>query len=294
MAILVLALIFVFTTTINSFAQASQNNVQADSPLSEYQDYFIALITIIGGGIFASRVVNRWQKNKDISQIRERVLTNFGIAFKKSILMMDNFMGRLIIQLSKINIPEKDSSIHDSTNSEQSNSIGDLRRNLAWNYTFADLDYYKSKVKPFEIFDEVTMKNKVEYTSEDIGKFFNELDKEIGSWIVDLSEHRNVIDLKDIKMEFERFETSFHSNIDEVTEFSSGITQYYYDKELLLEFHAMWEYMMGGYFLIRKIKYIQNDELPELLQAYIKHIEFLHGIMLNFELKLINGKIKIK
>jgi hypothetical protein len=207
---------------------------------------------------------------------------------------MDNFMARVIIQLSKIDTPEKESSIYDSINSDQSNRIDDLRKNLAWNYTFGDLDYYKNKVKPFKIFDEVTMKNKVEYTSKDIGRFFNELDKEIGSWILDLSERRDVIDLKDIKKEFEKFETCFHANIDQVTEFSSSIQQYYANKELLLEFHAMWEYMMGSYFLIRKIRYIQNVELSELLQAYIKHMEFLHDIMLNFELKLINGKIKIK
>ena len=104
---------------------------------------------------------------------------------------------------------------------------------------------------------------------------------------LDVSESRYLIDLKDIKKEFEKFEITFHANIDQVTEFSSSIQHYYDDKELLLEFHAMWDYMMGNYFLIRKIKYIRNIELSELLQAYIKHMEFLHDIMLNFELKLM-------
>jgi hypothetical protein len=70
LAVLV-SLLIIASSTIDSFAQDSQNSAKVTSLLSEYQDIIITLITIIGGGMIASHAVNRWQKNKDVSQIRE-------------------------------------------------------------------------------------------------------------------------------------------------------------------------------------------------------------------------------
>jgi hypothetical protein len=80
-------------------------------------------------------------------------------------------------------------------------------------------------------------------------------------------------------------------------EFSISLRQYYTEKTLMLEYHAMFEYMMGSFFIIRKIIDYLDDKkkILDLVSSYNKNSNFLHDIMMiDFESKLIVGDLQIK
>jgi hypothetical protein len=57
----------------------------------------------------------------------------------------------------------------------------------------------------------------------------------------------------------------------------------------MLEYHAMFEYMMGSFFIIRKIIDYLDDKkkILDLVPSYNKNSNFLHDMMIDFESKLI-------
>jgi hypothetical protein len=64
----------------------------------------------------------------------------------------------------------------------------------------------------------------------------------------------------------------------------------------MLEYHAMFEYMMGSFFIIRKIIDYLDDKkkILDLVSSYNKNSNFLHDMMIDFESKLIVGDLQIK
>jgi hypothetical protein len=62
------------------------------------------------------------------------------------------------------------------------------------------------------------------------------------------------------------------------------------------EYHAMFEYMMGSFFIIRKITDYLDDKkkILDVVLSYNKNSKFLHEMMIDFESKLIAGDLHIK
>lgn len=56
----------------------------------------------------------------------------------------------------------------------------------------------------------------------------------------------------EIKKEFEQFEKEFHGMQIKSVEFSISLRQYYTEKTLMLEYHAMFEYMMSCFLSLEK------------------------------------------
>lgn len=108
-------IIFLFFTNsliYVTFAQTDLNNItnsHKDKPTKttsvedEYwfpmlKDVTVPLIIGIFGIFSAGWIVNRWQKKKDISSIRSKVLSDFQESFKDYIVMMDTFLAKILFK----------------------------------------------------------------------------------------------------------------------------------------------------------------------------------------------------
>src|SRR3954453_20892361 len=97
----------------------------------------ISLITPIITAVIAITgtrlVVNNWQTRKDKSEIRKEVLRNF-ILFKNHVVMMDNFVAKMIMTYAKF----------DNSSMAQKHRLSEL---LPWGYSYEDLEYYSNEIK---------------------------------------------------------------------------------------------------------------------------------------------------
>lgn len=136
---------------------------------------------------------------------------------------------------------------------------------------------------------------KINYTKDDISNFFKELQEENCKWIIN-TDNLTSKQKDEIKKEFNQFENEFHDQQIKSIEFSISLRQYYTDKTLMGEYHAMFEYMMGCFFIIRKITDYLDDKkkILDLVLSYQKNSNFLHEMMIDFESKLIAGDLNIK
>jgi hypothetical protein len=196
---------------------------------------------------------------------------------------MDNFIDKLLIYLSSLD--EKNGLSNGKKLSEY----------LAWTYTFQDLEYFKDKVPPFKTYDSVIQGKKTNYTKNNISNYFKELQEENSKWIIN-TDNLTSKQKDEIKKVFNEFENEFHDIQINSVEFFISLRQYYTDKTLMLKYHARFEYMMGSFFIIRKIPDYLDDKkkILDLVSSYNKNSNFLHAMMIDFESKLIVGKLKIK
>jgi hypothetical protein len=247
------------------------------------KDIIIALISVVFGSIIATALVQYWTNKKERNEKRRKVLENYFNELKKPVNLMDNFVDKLLIYLSSL-----DKTIGKS-------NLRKLSEYLAWSYTYQDLEYFKDKVPPFKKYEGVIQGEELNYTRDDITKFFEGLKDEIGKWIIntnDLTSEQK----SEIKKEFEQFEKEFHDIQLKSLEFSISLRQYYTDKTLMGEYHGMFQYMMGSFFIIRKIiDYLDDKEkILDFVLSYKKNSNFLHDMMLDFESKLLGGNLQIK
>jgi len=281
--ILSLFLTFLSFFLLAPFSVYAETEIDTLDPISKYQDIIIAIISVGVGSLIATFLVQYWNNKKETNEKRRTVLENYYNEVKKPVSLMDNFIDRLLIYLS----------ILDKTN-ELSNGKK-LSEYLAWTYTYRDLEYYKDKVLPFKTYEGAVHGEKIYYTKDDISNFFKELQDENGKWIIDMNNLTS--DQKaEIKKELKEFENEFHDIQIKSVEFSISLRQYYTEKTLMLEYHAMFEYMMGSFFIIRKITdYLEDKKkILDLVSSYNKNSNFLHDMMIDFESKLIVGDLKIK
>lgn len=249
----------------------------------ENPEIVAALISVMVGTIIANAMVQHWTNKKERNEKRRKVLDNYFYELKKPVNLMDNFIDKLSIYLSSL----------DETNGLSDE--GKLSEYLAWSYTYDELEYFKDKVPPFKKYSGVIQEEEVNYTEDDISKFFEDLDDEISEWIIDTNDLTSE-QKSEIKKEFEQFEKEFHDIQLKSLEFSISLRQYYTDKTLMGEYHAMFEYMMGSFFIIRKIINCLDDKekILDLVLSYKKNSNFLHDMMIDFESKLIAGDLQIK
>ena len=248
------------------------------------KDIIIAVISVVGGSIMATVLVQYWNNKKERNEKRRKVLENYFNELKKPVNLMDNFIDNLLIYLSSL----------DETN-EPSNEKEKLSNYLAWSYTYDELDYFKDKVPPFKRYKGVIQEEEVNYTKDDISLYFGKLQDEISKWIINTNNHLTSEQKAEIKGEFKQFEKEFHDIQLKSLEFSISLRQYYTDKTLMGEYHAMFEYMMGSFFIIRKvINYLdEKEKILNLVMSYKKNSNFLHDMMIDFESKLIAGNLQI-
>lgn len=170
---------------------------------------------------------------------------------------------------------------------------------LTWNYSIRDLEFYKEEIPKIRIHDNPQTEQagvyKEEYSPENIPKFFAKLSKEIDKWIINTDIAITPEMKNKIEKEFKKFEEDFH-NLIKRGYLSTYLAQYYIDKDIRLEYYAMWEFMLGSFFLIRKMRiYLANkNKLLDLVKLHVENLELIHNMMINFETKLINGRIQAK
>ena len=258
-------------------------DIDTNDLIFKYQDIIIAIISVGVGSLIATLLVQYWNNKKETNEKRRTVLNNYFNELKKPVSLMDNFIDKLLIYLSSL----------DKTNGLSNGKK--LSEYLAWTYSFDDLEYYKDKVPPFKTYKGVIQEEKINYTKDDISNFFKELQEENDKWII------NTVNLTskqkdEIKKELNQFENEFHDLQIKSIEFSISLRQYYTDKTLMGEYHAMFEYMMGSFFIIRKITDYLDDKkkILDLVLSYNKNSKFLHEMMIDFESKLIAGDLHIK
>jgi hypothetical protein len=251
---------------------------------SKYQDLIITIISVGGGSIVATWLVQYWNKKKERNEKRRKVLDSYFNELKKPVNLMDNFIDKLLIYLSSL----------DETNGQ---SNGDkLSKYLAWSYTYEELGYFKDKVPPIKKYTSVIEEKETNYTKDKISDLFKDLQDEADKWIINTN-NLSSKQKSEIKKEFKQFEKEFHDIQLKSVEFSISLRQYYTNKTLMLEYHAMFEYMMGSYFIIRKIiEHLEDKKkmLDLVKSSYKKNSNFLHDMMIDFESKLIAGDLQIK
>lgn len=247
------------------------------------QDIVIALITVGIGGFAANFLVQYWNNKKETNEKRRTVLNNYFNEVKKPVSLMDTFIDKLLVYLS----------ILDKTNGLSNGKK--LSEYLTWTYSFKDLEYFKDEVPLFKTYASVVLGENTNYTKDDISNFFKGLLDENSNWIIDTNNLTSK-QKDEIKKEFIQFEKEFHDIQIKSVEFSISLRQYYTDKTLMLEYHAMFGYMMGSFFIIRKIPDYLDDKkkILDLISSYNKNSSFLHDMMIDFESKLIGGDLQIK
>ncbi len=252
-------------------------------PFDTYKDLIITTISVGGGTLGAAGLIQYWNKKKERNDKRRKVLDNYFNELKKPVNLMDNFIDKLLIYLSSL----------DETNAFSNGKK--LSKYLAWSYTYDELEYFKDKVPPFKTYHGVIQGEETNYTKDDISDYFRKLQDEIGKWIINTNNLTSE-QKAEIKREFKQFEKEFHDIQLKSLEFSISLRQYYTDKALMGEYHAMFEYMMGSFFIIRKIiNYLDDKEkILDLVLSYTKNSNFLHDMMIDFESKLIAGDLQIK
>jgi hypothetical protein len=257
--------------------------IDPSDPISKYSDIIIAVFSVIVGSIVAKLLVQYWNNKKETNEKRRTVLNNYFNELKKPVSLMDNFIDKLLIYLSSL----------DKTNGLSNGKK--LSEYLAWTYSFDDLEYYKDKVPPFKTYKGVIQEEKINYTKDDISNFFKKLQDENDKWIIN-TDNLTSKQKDEIKKEFNQFENEFHDIQIRSIEFSIALRQYYTDKTLMGEYHAMFEYMMGSFFIIRKITDYLDDKkkILDVVLSYNKNSKFLHEMMIDFESKLIAGDLHIK
>jgi hypothetical protein len=247
------------------------------------QDIVVALITVGIGGFAANFLVQYWNNKKETNEKRRTVLNNYFNEVKKPVSLMDTCIDKLLIYLSSL----------DKTNGLSNGKK--LSENLTWTYSFKDLEYFKDEVPLFKTYVSVVLGENTNYTKDDISNFFKGLQEENGKWIIN-TDNLTPKQKDEIKKEFNQFENEFHDTQIKSIEFSISLRQYYTDKTLMGEYHAMFEYMMGSFFIIRKITDYLDDKkkILDLVLSYNKNSNFLHEMMIDFESKLIAGDLHIK
>jgi hypothetical protein len=265
------------------FSLYAETEIDPSDPISKYSDIIIAIISVGVGSLIATLLVQYWNNKKETNEKRRTVLNNYFNELKKPVSLMDNFIDKLLIYLSSL----------DKTNGLSNGKK--LSEYLAWTYSFDGLEYYKDKVPPFKTYKGIIQEEKINYTKDDISNFFKELQEENCKWIIN-TDNLTSKQKDEIKKEFNQFENEFHDQQIKSIEFSISLRQYYTDKTLMGEYHAMFEYMMGCFFIIRKITDYLDDKkkILDLVMSYQKNSNFLHEMMIDFESKLIAGDLHIK
>jgi hypothetical protein len=197
----------------------------------------ISLITPIvtaGIAITGTRwVVNNWQTRKDKSEIRKEVLKNF-ILFKNHVVMMDNFVAKLIITYAKF----------DNSSTAGRYRLSEL---LPWGYSYEDLEYYSNEIKHDN--NMTDFKNNA-ITNEQIKERFKIL-KELTEYYIDFQDPP----LKKFDSQFAELQKNFY-NYSSVMEFKALAGLYYNNSKLLLDnFSGMWEYMVACYILFNSSRF---------------------------------------
>ena len=256
------------------------------STIVPYQEIIVGLISLVVGSALGTFLVQRWNVKKEIHEKRSKVLDSYFEEFKTPVRLMDSFIARLLIGLSDL----------DETGEISKGKK--LKMYLTWNYSIQDLEFYKEEIPKIRILDNPQAKQAGvynEYSSENIPKFFAKLSKEIDKWIINTDIVITPEMKFEIEKEFNKFEEDFHNLINKGY-LSTYLAQYYIDKDIRLEYYAMWEFMLGSFFLIRKMRiYLANkNKLLDLAKLHVENLKLLHNMMINFETKLINGKIQAK
>ena len=280
LALFLISMSFALFVPLSAFGETG---IDTDDPISKYQDIIITIISIVGGSIMATALVQYWNNKKETNEKRRKVLDNYFNELKKPVCLMDSFIDKLLIYLSVL----------DDTNELSRGKK--LSEYLAWTYTYQDLEYFKDKVPPFRTYAGVMQGEETNYTRDEISNYFKELQDENGKWIINMNSLTS--EQKDeIKKEFKQFEKEFHEIQVRSVEFSISLRQYYTDKILMLEYHAMFEYMMGSFFIVRKIIDYLDEKIKilDLVSSYNKNSNFLHDMMIDFESKLIIGNLQIR
>ena len=255
--------------------------------ITENQQLVVGLLTIGFGTFIGSLLVQRWNIKKEVHEKRNKVLDSYFDEFKTRVRLMDSFVAKLLIYLSDL----------DKTGGL--NKGKELKWYLSWDYNFQGLDDYKEKVANIKFHHNPQAELAglySQYSSDNLVKAFEILKKEIDKWIIN-TDIPITQEMKDgIQKEFEKFEKDFHTLQIKGGYLSTYLNQYYTDKYIRFEYYAMWDFMIGCFFVIRKMRmYLDNkNELLRLVSLYINNLQLLHSMMINFEINLINGKIQAK
>ena len=221
------------------FFAYAEAEIDPIDPIAKYQDIIIAVFSVVVGSLVATLLVQYWNNKKETNEKRRTVLNNYFNEVKKPASLMDTFIDKLLIYLSSL----------DKTNGLSNGKK--LSENLTWTYSFKDLEYFKDEVPLFKTYASVVLGRNTNYTKDDISNFFKGLLDENSNWIIDTNNLTSK-QKDEIKKEFIQFEKEFHDIQIKSVEFSISLRQYYTDKTLMLEYHAMFEYLMGSFLLLEK------------------------------------------
>ena len=175
---IIIFLFFTDSLIYVTFAQTDLNNItnpHKDKPTKtssiedEYwfpilKDVTVPLIIGIFGIFSAGWIVNRWQKKKDISSIRSKVLSDFQESFKDYLVMMDTFVAKILLKYYSV---DKSKSQIKPTTGEK------LSKLLPYGY---DIGAAKNKIEKLIFQISSVEKNKYAIENEFIlfeKKFFN-------------------------------------------------------------------------------------------------------------------------
>jgi len=219
-------------------------------------------------------VVDKWNQRKDINEIRKVVLENFNL-FKNRAVMMDNFVGNLIMQYAKFG----------SSLTTEGHTLSAL---LPYLYTYKDLKHYSTTIH----FRGLKDWDGKEITKEKIKQRFETL-KESTEYYIDF----NTPPIAKFGPQFDEFQKKFY-NYSTVTEKGGGfktlVGLYYMNDKLLDNFGPMWEYLMACFILINRIMYVtKGNDFVETITKFIKCEEYLFYFIEWFEEKLTYEEISL-
>jgi hypothetical protein len=238
--------------------------------VSEQLNSTITLIVPIvtaGIAIAGTRwIVSKYQKQKDEGEIRKEVLRNY-ISFKNYVVMMDNFVGELVMMYGRF----------DNFVAKNDTGLSEL---LPWVYTYDNLDHYSGKM---EFGDLRNFKNE----KYQIKQEFDTL-RAVTKCGIDFQDPPS----KKFGSQFSNFQHKFYER-SAALEFEALVSQYYKNSEKLLDnFSGMWEYTMGCSALIKRIMCAtEKNDFVEKIKKYNEASHFLFDCSKAFEEKLVGDTI---
>jgi hypothetical protein len=133
-----LILIFIYTTSAQEANLTKNNNITLDkindnTPMNQLIQVIGILASIALGTIGTRYVVNKWQQQKETSEIRKEILTNYQESIKDYLILMETFVAKIVFRLLMTN--------------DTGYRIDNLDKILPFGYTYDPLEYIVKEVQ---------------------------------------------------------------------------------------------------------------------------------------------------
>jgi hypothetical protein len=256
-------------STVNAVnGNNSQNNENPDSTVNE----LIQLIGVLGGiaipTVGARFIVNKWQQKKETSEIRQKIFKNFQQSIKDYVVLMDTFVAKILLRFASSNQAAKGNILIDV---------------LPFGY---EVDQDMLREQDLERYPDL-----VGLSDVDVPRILELIKRQAFSFT-----DRTQKDKKFLDSEFCKFEEAFFNKRASVTEFLSGVRQYYKNgEELNNKIDYLWNEIMTLHILVRLMVETQDEnEFISLAKHFKSLLDQSFARIRKYDHELAVEKIRVE